>query len=367
MAEGESQDAQIELAPEDPEAEAERELERLQDEILTAVASSRLDTIQDRVAWVLNHHPRTRDSDIELYMRYWAEFEPAALLDEYVRLREASVRPTSLTRARAKIQNSYKLFQASDNVRAMRGTLAEEEQEKARSQHLTYPMYTANVDESGKTSEHVVVGALWFLHGGAIREIVQAIEGLLAEPGAPSELHFKNVNASNLSFYEAAVDEIMDRSSTISFSSISVERRGLQNVDAAIRELHYHLLVQGIEHHHSSGRAPLPRSLFIIKDREEVGRDKLMLADLAERLRQASETRFGGRLNVDRAVSVKSEQNVPVQVADLFVSGLSRRLNRTAATGPKDELADYLLGRLGIPDGPTLEQAVGDMTVHISM
>ena len=41
-----------------------------------AVATAKFDTIQERVAWVLNHFPDTRNSDIALQLKYWERFEP---------------------------------------------------------------------------------------------------------------------------------------------------------------------------------------------------------------------------------------------------------------------------------------------------
>lgn len=80
-----------------------------------AVLSAKFDTIQERVAWILNHFPDTRNSDITLQLKYWDRFEPdlydgrAIEPDDMYKL----TRLTSLQRARAKIQNSYGLFQAS--------------------------------------------------------------------------------------------------------------------------------------------------------------------------------------------------------------------------------------------------------------
>jgi hypothetical protein len=57
-----------------------------------------------------------------------------------------------------------------------------------------------------------------------------------------------------------------------------------------------------------------------------------------------------------------------VQVADLYTSSLNRILNaegdRTAA---KDEFANYLLERLGLPHGPENPESFNDMTVHLSL
>ena len=87
----------------------------------------------------------------------------------------------------------------------------------------------------------------------------------------------------------------------------------------------------------------------MFKDREEVGRDKLLMANLEETLRQASEARLDGKLYVDRLAAVDSEENIPVQFGDLYTSSVARVLNATGKrNSARDEFADFFLGELGI-------------------
>jgi hypothetical protein len=72
---------------------------------------------------------------------------------------------TSLVRERARIQNQYRLFLADEAIRDRRGTLEEEEREKAV-ETPDYPVYAVFFDESGKTSPYLIVGSLWFLSSG---------------------------------------------------------------------------------------------------------------------------------------------------------------------------------------------------------
>ncbi len=53
----------------------ETDEERKQTTILRAVAAAKLDTLQERVAWILNHYPDARDSDITLQQIYWKLFD----------------------------------------------------------------------------------------------------------------------------------------------------------------------------------------------------------------------------------------------------------------------------------------------------
>jgi hypothetical protein len=228
-------------------------------------------------------------------------------------------------------------------------------------------MYSVFIDESGKNDAHVVVGAVWFLNGPEIVQLDREIR-TLGESAGVGELHFKEITDRNIGHYLQVADLIMQHMSTMSFTSVSVERRGHKNIDAVITTLIYHLLLRGVEHHQDSGRAPLPRSLTVFKDLEEVGRDRLALAEVKERMEQASETRFGGQLTSDVFVPIPSHQNVPIQIADLYTSSIARVRNATGArTSARDRFADAFLTQLGQPAGPEEAEQIGDIALHIAL
>ncbi|HZL77476.1 MAG TPA: hypothetical protein VFC17_01340, partial [Candidatus Limnocylindrales bacterium] len=79
--------------------------------LLRAVNSSQLNTIEERVAWLLNQFPKTRDSDITLQIRYWRQFEPDRFNSGEIPVRDyyRLAKLTTLTRARQTIQNTLKL------------------------------------------------------------------------------------------------------------------------------------------------------------------------------------------------------------------------------------------------------------------
>lgn len=133
--------------------------------LLERIASYDLTTIKHKVAWVLNNYPETRDSDITLMLQYWKTFQS----DLYS---GGSINPdslytltplTSLKRARAKIQNEYRLFVASPAVQRRRGTLADDVAEAALADRPSFPMYVVYMDDSGKTGEYLIVGGFWLL------------------------------------------------------------------------------------------------------------------------------------------------------------------------------------------------------------
>ena len=53
----------------------EKVIEKEREEVLENLSSFTTDTIRDKTAWILNHFPSARDSDITLQLRYWETFE----------------------------------------------------------------------------------------------------------------------------------------------------------------------------------------------------------------------------------------------------------------------------------------------------
>lgn len=356
-------DATTEISQDQPD-EVERE------RILQAIAGGKLDTLQERVAWLLNHRPRTRDSDLALQIAYWEEFEPERGGGDAVRKRDLYnlTRYNSVARARAKIQNTYKLFQASEGVRRQRGKLSDDERAKASEQQIEYPFFDVFADESGKTGKRLIVGSLWFLHYPQQIAFLREVRDWRSSRNFQSEFHFKEINDRVLPHYVAFAEFLVARAAVISFKALSVERAGVKNVDEALRELYYHLLVRGVEHEHSTGRAPLPRTIQVFKDLEEPGRDKLFMAALKERIEQVSVAKFDTQLSAEEFVPINSKGQILVQAADLYVSSLNRVLNGEGKSeSAKDRFATYFLKVLQLPRGPTEEERVGDMTIHISL
>jgi hypothetical protein len=149
--------------PVDPRAER---IAKEKEALLVRLSAGALDTIQEKVAYVLNRFPGARDSDITLQLRYWQTFEPERTAGEFVRKKDLYELPrlTSLTRARARIQNTLNLFKASEEVQQRRGVLEEQERARAREQQLDVASISVYMDESGKTDDQLVVGSVWFLH-----------------------------------------------------------------------------------------------------------------------------------------------------------------------------------------------------------
>jgi hypothetical protein len=348
--------------------DAATKIDEERDALLRATESGQLDTVHQRVAWILNHYRDARDSDVALQLAYWDVFEPDTSTSAYIHKLDLYKLPrlTSLSRARATIQNKYQLFLASPNIRKRRGTLSEEERQKIAEQEPAYPTWAVYADESGKQSARVVVGSVWFLHAPSLWSLQREILGWRRQRQYEAELHFTDISKNNLGYYLDFSTFLSARSSTMSFKAVSMDREGVRNIDEAVGRLYYHLLINGIEHEDMTQRAPLPRNLQLVKDAEEAGRDQLLLAELDDKLKQAAASRFNRQLTIDRLYAMDSASQPFLQIADLYAGSVNRILATNGdGTSHKDEFARHFLRSLGASVDNTQTEQDGDKTIHL--
>jgi len=341
--------------------------EEKQQKILNKVSAFSVETILHKVAWVLNRYPQSRDSDITLLLKFWEEFEPeynrtAINPDDLYKF----TRLTTLTRARAKLQNEYKLFLASPDVRGKRGTLSEEEKQKLIESKPIYPITTVFMDDSGKNADFLIVGSVWFI--ADYQDVYRAVRQIRKEANFIKEFHFKELNRDELPIYKAVIDVFREYANNVSFKLITIPRSGLKKSNNMFSDLYYHLIIKGIEHDNQTGRAPLPRKLQVWIDSQEAGLDRMMVANLDDRLKLASTSRFDSKLLIDSIYVVDSKKSFIVQIADLFTGSVNRIHNRSGTTNNhKDELAEYFLSTLEIDFGLPENDKIDDFSVHIAL
>lgn len=341
-------------------------------ELLNNLSSATVNTLRDKVAWILNQNPDARDSDVTLMLRYWETFESDIYNGQYIKPDDLYrlTRLTSIARERARIQNIYMLFQASSKVRHHRGTLSEEEKEKAvDDKPVGHPSITVYMDESGKNADQLIVGSVWFLEAGKpIYDIHKRITAFKKEVGFTKEFHFANMTRNDLKIYQEMIEIFLHESPTFSFKIISVPAKGIQNKQDALKQLFYHLVVKGVENENQTGRAMLPRSIQIWKDSDDEGADRLLVADLDDKLRQASSTLFNNNLHVNLVRYADSEHNLFLQIADLLSASANRVLNEAGiARNHKTDFAEFFLKAVGVGKDFSPNDKIGDTVVHISL
>lgn len=346
------------LPAEPEEAGPSTDLPRSRDEskaeaLIKAVESGHFKTIEQRVCYILNQYPSTRDYDPGLHLQYWKMWDgwdgqPIHPADYQYKLTP----PGTITRARARIQNRYGRFQATEKVRKRRKGLSEEERLIALNSPARFDYISVYADESGKTGDWLIVGGIWIADPREHRQLQQALADWRSAKRFESELHFSELKPHRLALYQEALDVALSAAPTIAFKALKLRNSGLSSAAAALDNLFYHYIVKGAEHEHNTGRCPLPRQVRFWKDQEQQGIDSLRIRNIQDQVTQYGQACHGGRLAVGEFECKPSNQFDLLQIADLFVGSIGRRLNPGQKRNHKDEFADYLLARVCMPEGP---------------
>jgi hypothetical protein len=310
---------------EDPEVKEKRE------EILSKIRREReLNSVQSRVAYVLSQYPETRNSDVTLQIQYWQVFQRRLLSGGMVtfdNLYELE-RLTTLKRARAYIQNTLKLFQATDDrVAKHRKQLDEEKRQEYASSDVSAPSLFVYADESGKNADHLIVGSAWMLSTGDYPRFIVESNEWLDENDIDYELHSSDLGKYRLSEYESFIKRFVLKEGLIGFKAISIPNSGFSDKDKVIADLYYWILRRGLEHELDTNRISLPRRLSFAKDAEEEGYDERVLALVRDQLERDADTLFEGDLYYSTFGAIDSEEEILIQISDLFTWCVNRKLN----------------------------------------
>lgn len=317
--------------------------------LTTSAASGKCKTLHEKVAFILSTDYASRNSDITLQWLFWRTFEADILGDELVDDEKSKrlTRLTSLARARAKIQNDYKLFQADEKIRRYRAEREDAYRTAEIEAKEKYPFCSVYLDESGKDDEYLIVGSLWLLN---LQRNITALGEMIKwklDNKIKYEFHYVDIGKGNLEAYKAFFTKFTNVNAAISFKAIVMKRAGQADIQRALENMAYHLIYKGILHEDSTGRACLPRNISIYFDRENEKQDALKIENIKSRLRIED---FGDEkvLRVDQCAAVDSKDNDFVQIADLFAGAINRIYNQKESPGNvKQEFSEYLLHHFG--------------------
>jgi len=150
--------------------------------------------------------------------------------------------------------------------------------------------------------------------------------------------------------------------STVSLHALHVPSAGISNQERALQDLYYHTLASGIGREIRADRIALPQSLQFTKDAEQPGSDRLLLANIEERLSTLFDATYQRRFTVDQLDVLDSKANLFLQVADLFAAAIRRMLN-TDCTGdsPKDTLAREFYDHFGLEQSKLSDGGYSDL------
>ncbi len=255
---------------------------------------------------------------------------------------------TSISRARAKIQNEFRLFQASESVRDKRKELDSEQREFQVENKPADSKISIFCDESGKNERFNIVGSLWINDGYRFFKLFNELSKWKESKEIQRELHFNNLKKTDLVIVREFFEIVLGQSDVLSFKAVVLDSANIRQMSSEDRNfrLHYQLVAKGVEHEVSTGRIKLPRNISLTKDKDD-GADKLRLVELEQRLKTECPAYFKQAIEVDEVKSEESHSSFFIQIADLFAASINRKLN-TQGENYKDDMANMILGMLGI-------------------
>jgi hypothetical protein len=339
--------------------EQKQKLALQRDKLISNLATGNFNSLKDRVAFILNHYPETRDSNITLAIRYYEVFHPEDVKDGCMELESFYRLPKmyDMQRVRAIVQNDYGLFLASEPVRQRRMQLAEDaRQEYGNRDRDVLPTLSVFSDESGKDRDYVVLGTIWFLNANRMLELSNALSSWRQQtPGCPEEFKFSELTYGVLPLARDFFNLALNQTDTVGFKAVALRSGNTQSKhDEVVYRLYYETVMRGIQFETSRNRVGLPRIVFLTKD-EDPSSDALWCAETERKLAADCRRVFEG-VEIASMSTLDSRQHEPLQLADLFSGSVSRVLNRasTGTRNQKDEFAEYVCRTLSI-DSATLE------------
>ena len=198
----------------------EKQIEAECQDLLNTISFSSVNTLREIAAWILNHYPDTRDSDITLQLKFWETFKSDIYNGRAIRPSDLYklTHLTSLARERARIQNQFRLFLATKIYNKTRGTLSKEEKDKAIQDKPSHPLLEVYMADSGKTRGHLLIGSIWFLVAGYQIKLLSNETKSLREPYKfEHEFHFKEMKPNELPIYKELISIFLKQANAVCF------------------------------------------------------------------------------------------------------------------------------------------------------
>ena len=329
------------------EARKQREIAAINESIATCTYATK----RDRVAGLLNMFPESRDSDMSLTLRYWETFQTD--IYESGNLSPRSLfkleRQTTIARLRAKIQNDYGLFPASENVRHKRRQKEEEVRDDMLTDSPSSRLISIFADEAGKNDEFVLVGSVWFLNAMKGAMFQNKVNKLRHDRSFKGEFHFSRCAKQDLEHYKAFVDLVNLERDFMSFKTIATARRGSsRGIEDVLSDLYCLLAFKGFEHEVDSHRVDLPRRVSLTID--EGGLTPIGCEMLHQNLSTFLDRCYKHEATLETTSVLNSKSSAALQLADMITGVASRKLNHhgQGERNHKDDLADYTIETLGL-------------------
>jgi hypothetical protein len=340
--------------PSEEDLVSAKKLEKLDKEkgdLLASLSGGDFSKQRTRVAYILNLFPESRNSDITLTLKYWETFQP----DIY---NEHAIAPKDLfrlerlhyiVRARAKIQNEYKLFTSDEGVRRHRRKREEEMHDGVVKDIAPRKIVNVYADETGKNQDYLIVASVWVLTGRAVFTVGKAISDWKdTSLWAKREIHFAKFGKRDEEPLKEFLSVIQENREFLSFKAIAVEsKQTKRSTEEVVEKLHEHMLINGVDHELESNRISKQHEIEVTLD-EEQSLDAITLTEMKRRVNSDLKNTHGAGVSIASIESISSRGSVLVQLSDLVAGAINRRLNHKGNRNFKDDMADRIIHALDL-------------------
>jgi hypothetical protein len=328
----------------DPQAERRQKM-------LAEIADSRLATREQRVAYILQRFPETRDSDTALCIRYWKKFQ-SDVIERWHPL-ELEVlfeldRIESIGRVRRMIQNELGLFRSLDDTRRAREALQAELYQYLAAHRDSLPEIRFYLDETGNEGDKSYTGiaGICIINWKQFEKHHAALEQWRQTQGWPETIHFSETGPDKVDRAVSLLKQLQSRRAGILFLGYSLNSRGRTHED--LFSLFIQLVVDSLKYLRECKCLTENCSVRVIKEADS-GFDNLFLHKMTKQLGEAIALEFPGQLAVLPVESITKGRTVFLECADLIAGGMQRRA-LGKGRNPKDRLAEAIINVTGFED-----------------
>ncbi|CAG0984242.1 hypothetical protein PHYC_01936 [Phycisphaerales bacterium] len=321
---------------------------------MARLSSSPFARTEDKVAWLLQRFPETRESDTWLAIRFWDHFNSSQLEDwdrkDLTILFDLEHFET-LSRIRRHLQNTLSLFAASLETQRRRGigqSLFDDFLAAHRAGDDEVRFY---IDETraGPHSNFFGIGGICVANWRQWEKHHHGIVSGRKEMSWQETIRFADIQDNNdeaLRRYERLLSLVGQRKGGLLFVGYSLPMHG--SSDRLLVSLFVSLINDALDRLRQQGCIRKPSRLVVCKEAEE-GWDNLHLAILRDELTHLVPARSGGLVHLKEVIALPKGREPMLEVADLIAGAMQRRATRKG-TGYKDRLVDAVANVTGFTD-----------------
>jgi hypothetical protein len=335
--------------PAEPALSPELQEERVR--MLAGVANSLLGNMEQRVVYLLNQYPETRENDTALSLRYWRRFQ-ADVLESCVPLELEILyeldKMETIGRIRRHVQNDLRLFRGMEQTGQNRDLFQKQFHEYLAAHKGTMPEIRFYLDETGNEGEkaYAGIGGLSVINWQQYEKYHAALAKWRRKQNWPETIHFSETGSAKADRALRLLGELERRRAGLLFLGYALPSRGRTHQD--LLSLLIQLVMDSLKRLKEGGCLEGPRSIRVLKEADS-GFDAIYLEKMSTQLSELVALEYPDHIIAEPVEAIMKGREVFLECADLVAGGMQRRA-LYKGRNPKDTLAEAVLNVTGFED-----------------